>query len=210
MEHAVNLLGIKYTVNIVSGLLLRKTIEESDGKNPSNYWDSPTNVSMVAANITRSIGYGDPDKMYVIGLFHNASHALLTYRFPDYNEFLDDNLNHQELLITELEDRHYNTDHALLGFHLSNTWGLEPDFSEVIKQHHNIQAILSQTSEEVSDKGIMLSILKMAEHVDKLFWGMSPDWEWERIESSILDYMGMSKPDFDDLTSDMMDKLISG
>ena len=210
IEHAINLLGIQYAINIVSGLLLRRTIEQSEGANPTNYWDSPANVAMIAANITRSIGYGDPDKMHVIGLFHNAGHALFTYRFTDYSDFLDANINLQESVITALEDRQYNTDHALLGYHLANTWGLDDDISEVIREHHNVQAIISASNQDINDKGIMLAILKMAEHVDKLFWGMSPDWEWEEIEDTILDYMGMSKPDFDDLTSDMLDKLISG
>ena len=56
----------------------------------------------------------------------------------------------------------------------------------------------------------MLAILKIAEHVDKSFWGIKPDNEWTKVEDVVLDYLGISKPDFEDLREDMLDKLIAG
>ena len=210
IQHATNLLGMKYTINIIAGLLLRRTFEESEGANPPNFWDSPANIAMVAANIARVLSCCEPDEMYMLGLFHNAGHALLIQRFSDYKAFLENNINKEDMVITVIEDKQYNTDHAVLGYYLAQSWGLDRLLSEVIRDHHNTTERLTERGGEVSAEGIRLAVLKMAEHVDKLFWGMDPDREWLQIEDVVIDYLGISKPDFDDIKADMLDKLISG
>ncbi len=210
IQHATSLLGINFTINIIAGLSLRRTFEESRGDTPPNHWESPANVAMLAVNIARVFSFDELDEMYLLGLFHNAGHALLSQRFSDYNEFFVKNINRENEIITGIEDQHYNTDHALLGFLLASSWGLERDLKEVIRDHHNTNELLTEKNGEICKKGRMLAILKMAEHIDKLFWGMKPDREWDQIENLVLDYLGMSKPDFDDLQADMLEKLISG
>ncbi len=148
--------------------------------------------------------------MYMLGLFHNAGHALLSQRFPDYKEFLKKNINREDIIITEIEDQQYNTDHAVLSYYLARSWKLDSHIVEVIRDHHNTKEQLTEMDGEACTKGRLLAILKIAEHVDKIFWKMDPDSEWVQIENVVLDYLGMSKPDFDDLQADMLDKLISG
>ncbi len=210
IQHAASLLGITYAINIVTGLSLKRTFEESEGANPPNYWDSPTNIAMIAADVARGVSGVEPDEMYMLGLFHNAGHALLSQRFPDYKEFLKKNVNREDIIITEIEDQQYNTDHAVLSYYLARSWKLDSHIVEVIRDHHNTKEQLTEMDGEACTKGRLLAILKIAEHVDKIFWKMDPDSEWVQIENVVLDYLGMSKPDFDDLQADMLDKLISG
>ncbi len=210
IQHATSLLGIRYTANIVAGLALKRTFEEAGGPNPPNFWDSPSNTAMAAADIARRISRGPPDEAYMLGLFHNSGHALLMQRFADYREFHTASVNLEDGLITELEDRRYNTDHATLGSMLARSWGLEPQITAVIREHHNVVERLKTLGPAVNTEGTLLCILKMAEHVDKGFWGLEPDHEWSRIQASVLDYVGLSEPDFNDLRDDLKEKLISG
>ncbi|MCG8426784.1 MAG: HDOD domain-containing protein [Chromatiales bacterium] len=210
IQHAVNLLGIQYTVNIITGLLLRRTFDESEGANPPNYWDSPVNIAMTATNIARTISCGEPDEMYMLGLFHNAGHALLSHHFADYKEFYENSINREDLCITEIENQQYNTDHAVLGYYLARSWGIDRHIAEVIRDHHIAIERLTEKDGAITPAGNMLAILKIAEHVDKSFWGIKPDNEWTKVEDVVLDYLGISKPDFEDLREDMLDKLIAG
>lgn len=208
IQHATSLLGMQNTVNIVAGLALRKAFDETDGANPPNYWDSPMNIAMVCADIARTISGVESDEAYMLGLFHNAGHALMMSYFKDYKEFLDQSLNQEGPVITELEDARYETDHAVLGYFLARSWGVDKPVAELIRDHHAVPDRLSL--ESASGKETLLCVLKMAEHIDKLFWGMDPDYEWLVIGDQVLDFVGLSKPDFEDLKTDMLEKLLNG
>jgi HD-like signal output (HDOD) protein len=210
IQHATSLLGIGYTTNIVASLALRQAFEQSGQANPNNFWDSPSNVAMVAADIARLFREVPPDEAYMLGLFHNAGHALLVQRFEDYRGFLDAHINHPDEFITAAEDRRYNTQHATVGYMLARSWGLEPHMARVIRDHHNAPERLAESGPGTHDEDSILCVLKLAEHVDKLHWGMDPDHEWEKIGEAVLDHLGMSGPDFEELRADMLDKLNSG
>ena len=210
IQQATSLLGIHNTLNIVTGLALRRTFETSGTASPPNFWDSPANVAMVSAKIARVIGGVPQFEAYMLGLFHNAGHGLLMQKFSDYPAFLQENLNSVRGVITDLEEQQYNTNHAVLGYFLARSWGLERDIVEIIRDHHNAVEKLTENGGKVTKEGSLLAILKMAEHIDKLFWSITPDHEWEQGKEVILGYVGMSEPDFDDLRDDMSDMLISG
>lgn len=205
--HAASLLGMKNMVNIVAGLELCRSFEEKDGQSPPNFWESPTHVAMVAADVARKLTDMEPDVMYMLGLFHNSGHALMMQRFPDYDVFLNQHMNSEDGIISQLEDQKYQTNHATLGYFLARSWGIDKDAAEVIRDHHLAPERLNEKGSEVTTQGTMLAVLKVAEHIDKLFWGMDPDHEWEHIEGLVLDYIGISKPDYVDLQIDMLEKL---
>lgn len=208
INHAASLLGINNTVNIVAGLALKKTFEESDGANPPNYWDSPANIALVAAAIAEKLPGVDKDEAYMLGLFHNVGHALMMRRFPDYRDFLNEALV-SDMKITVAEEEVYQTNHAIVGYFLAKSWELEDYVADLILHHHDVDTKLRMGTVEEERQGMLLAALKMAEHIDKEFWGYLPDVEWDSIEEQILDFTGMSKPDFDDLSADLGEQLIS-
>jgi HD-like signal output (HDOD) protein len=207
IQHAVSILGMANVTNIVTGLALRRSFEESEGANPPNHWESPVNVALVSADIAKVIPGAKKDEAYMLGLFHNAGHSLMMQRFPDYAEFLTDFINDDKKLINVLEDEKYNTNHATMSYFLAKSWGLSIQMAEIIRDHHNAIEFLSENPHGSSDKGTLLAILKMAEHIDKLFWSLEPDHEWELIQDTVLQYLGISEPDFNDIREDMSEKL---
>ena len=210
IQQAVSLLGINNISNIVSGLALRQAFETADSANPPHFWDSPANTAMAAAKIAKEIGGASPDEAYLLGLFHNAGHALMMQKFPDYPEFFEQNINHSDALITQLEEQIYNTNHATLGYYLARSWQINPALCSLILDHHNTEERLAENDGQVSHEGTLLAVLKMAEHIDKLFWSINPDHEWEQIKGTVLAYIGMSEPDFDDLKDDVTERLMTG
>jgi len=205
IHHATSLLGLKNIANIVAGLTLRQEMQRA-GANPPNFWDSPLNVALSMAYLAKRFGGISPDEAYMTGLFHNAGHSLLLQKHPDYNGFMERYYNHETDPITRFEEATYATDHATLGYYLAKSWGIEGDFAELIRDHHDISHIFA---DETTPETTPMCLLKVAEHLDKAFWGIQEDHEWRRYKHAIIDHLGLSETDYQDLKDDLKDLLIS-
>lgn len=208
IPHAISLLGLNYTVNIIKGIVLKQVFDKP-GNNPPRFWESPSNIALVSASLCGQLLTCSVDEAYLLGLFHNAGHSLINQRYSDYLEFLRHNQNHPETSIAQLENEHYQFDHALLGYFLAGSWEIPEYLQCIILEHHNAEKILeSGTYREEKDcqKGL-LAILKMAEHIDNYFYGLEQDYEWQRIHEAVLGYLAMSEEDFTELRMDILEKL---
>lgn len=205
---AVNLLGIGYTINIVMGVALRQTFE-SQGESLPSYWELPANVALVAAALTGRLTSCSRDEGYLLGLFHNAGHAMIHQRFPEYQEFYLANLEDPDFCITHFENEQYQFDHAVMGFYLARSWQVPAHLCSVIRHHHESDELLAEghlQNDPDCSKGL-LAILKIAEHVEAVFRGIDQDHEWARSKSVVLEYMGLSEDDYEEIRADMLEKL---
>ena len=206
IRQATTLLGLLNIGNIVAGLALRRAMEEAGGPAPEHYWESPANVGMVAARLTRRFVGAPPDQAYMLGLFHNVGVPLMMQRFGDYAATTLE-AESAGLDPTGVEDAKYQTNHAVVGYFVSRTWGLPEHIGELIRQHHDVEEVLSANGGQLSREGVLLAVLKMAEHIDQCFWGRPDDAEWQRCGSAVLGYLGISDNDFQDTVEDMIDML---
>lgn len=206
IRQATVLLGLLNVGNIVAGLALRRAMEEAGGAAPDNYWDSPMNVGMVAARLAQRFPGLMPDEAYMLGLFHNVGVPLMMQRFADYASVWRDSQCDGET-ITVCEEARYQTHHAVVGYLVSRSWGLPAHIGELILQHHEVDAVFSESGGAVTRKGTLLAVLKMAEHIDQRFWGRIEDPEWARVGEQVLHYTGISSSDFADIAEDMLELL---
>jgi len=210
IHQAINLLGVKNTINIVSGLILRQGMSGEGHVTPPKFWDSPSNIALMSAALTKKLTRIPTDEAYMLGLFHNVGHVLLMSKYDEYGDFLDVNFNPYEGNIIELELANFGIDHASLGYILAKTWGLKDNLCTLIRYHHRVLDVF-ENNLITDDKDLtMLCILKMAENIDKYFWDIRDDTEWAEVEELVLDYMGLSELDYKELAEDMSEKLISG
>lgn len=209
IQNAVSILGMNYTVAIVAGLALKHSFEQTEGEKPPRFWDSPSNIAVVAAAISKKLRLCKPDEMYTLGLFHNVGHALMTQKFDDYLPFLEAHLNLDGVIIADAENQQYQCDHGVVGYYLAVSWGLDRVLAQVIRDHHSTADMLHSEGQKVTDQKNALAVLKLAEHVDKRFWGMTPDAEWQLVGDQVLDYLGLSSVDYEDICDEMQDLLIS-
>lgn len=208
ISHAISLLGLSYTINIITGIVLKQTFD-SPSSNSHRFWESQSNIAFVSANLCGRLLSCCPDEAYLVGLFHNAGHSLINLRYQSYEEFLINNLNHPEASITQLENEQYKFDHTTLGYYLASSWGIPDYLRNVISNHHNVEHFLdngSYKADKDCEKGLM-AILKIAEHVDNYFNGMDQDHEWQRVSEAVLGYLSMSEVDFTDLRMDLVEQL---
>ncbi|RMG37643.1 MAG: HDOD domain-containing protein [Gammaproteobacteria bacterium] len=209
IRQATALLGLLNIGNIVAGLALRRALEHGDEEPPPHFWESPANVAMIAAMLAQRYGGMPPDEAYLLGLFRDAGEVIMAQRFPDYPAFLRE-LREQERDQVAEEERRYATNHAQISYIVSTRWGLPRHVRDIILRHHEAEDFLREDGGVSSEPRTLMAVLKMAEHIDAVFWGRKEDAEWERIAATTLNYLGVSSLEFLDVTEDMVDLLIAG
>lgn len=205
IQHATSLLGLANTINIVAGLALMQSLggEESDQK----HWDESLFIARVAAAIAARFPGVNADEAYMLGLFHDAGKILLNQAFTGYDSFWTGlPLEGVEDLV-QREDERFKTNHATVGYFLARTWGLDTDVCSVIRDHHDTaRRIWENPPQDPAERQkLLLCILKMAEQIEYLHRSLPDNPEWQQIGMEVLGYVGLSEPDFEELSDQMLE-----
>lgn len=210
ISKAVMMLGMTTIANIVNTLYLRDYTTQNEGtsdeiyKAMTHFWDSATDVACACRIVAKRIGSCDPDKAYMLGLFHNAGIPLLMQRFSDYPQILVKSYLLEGKRIIDIENEQYNTNHVVVSFYAAKSWKLPKILCRVIGEHHNAVEIFSSNDKTDPDEKTYLAILKMGEHLANLSRSIGnneTDEEWEKISEDVLEYIGLSLIDHEDLAS---------
>lgn len=205
VQQACQLLGIDCVVNIVNALSIRGELSDEEIVELGLFWDSATDVAMMAANIAKQIGVHAPDEAYTLGLFHNCGVPLLMERFPNYADVVREAYAHPAPRIIDVENRLLHTNHAVVGYYVARSWNLPAYLCEAIHDHHSAIDIFADHDYPDSRKKNLLAILKMAEHLCGLhrsLGGQEVDLEWEQVQDDILIYVGLTAYEFQNLAQD--------
>ncbi len=171
-------------------------------------------IASVSATLSRQIGYQAPDKAYCLGLFHNCGVPLMMKEYPNYQEIVQESYSGCSSRVIDVENQHFKTNHAVVGYYVAKSWGLPHDLCEVIAEHHNVVDIFCNPNIHYDGaKKTLLAILKMAEHlcgVYEVIAHQPKDYEWNGIKQEVLAFVGFSELDFDDLVTEMENMGISG
>lgn len=204
IQQAVQLLGLTSVINIINGLSIKSEMDDETIVSLSRFWDTAMDIAMVSATIAKAIGFQSPDLAYTLGLFHNCGVPLLMQSHQEYPSVVEQAYQSGSERITDVENHHLNTNHAVVGFFVAKSWNLPIELCEVIAEHHNVYDIFNNPryANYSSYKKTLLSILKMAEHIAKLhlvLGGQETNHEWLAIEGALLNYVGLDMDDFENL-----------
>jgi HD-like signal output (HDOD) protein len=205
VQQACQLLGIDCVVNIVNALSIRGELSDEQIVGLGLFWDTATDVAMMAANIAKQIGVHAPDEAYTLGLFHNCGIPLLMERFDNYAIVMQEAYAHPEPRIIDVENRLLQTNHAVVGYYVAKSWNLPGYLCEAIHDHHSAQEIFADHDYPDTRKKNLLAILKMAEHLCanyRTLGGQDVDHEWQQLQDDILIYVGLSSYEFQNLLQD--------
>lgn len=207
IQQAVSLLGANTVINLVNAQSIRGSLSDDDIIALEKFWDSATEVAMASAVIAKQIGIDAADDAYTLGLFHNAGIPLLMQRFANYTEVMQFAYAQSERSITDIENEHLNTNHAVVGYYVAKSWNLPLELCRAIHEHHNVEKVL-QLGEDQGRKKTLLAILKMAENIvgnHRVIGNQPDDQEWQRLEEQILLHLGLSQYDYKSLGEQIID-----
>lgn len=202
INQAISLLGINSVVNIVNALSIRGSLSDEAIVALGRFWDSAMDIAMTCATIAKQIGYHAPDEAYTLGLFHNCGIPLLMQRFDNYSDVMATAYGEPDTYIIDSENKLLSTNHAVVGYYVGKSWNLPLYMCEAISEHHRADFIFADQDYPDTNKKNLLAILKMAEHICgnyRLLGNQSEDFEWQRMEAKLLEYVGFSTYDFQNL-----------
>uniref|UniRef100_UPI0025907DED HDOD domain-containing protein n=1 Tax=uncultured Pseudomonas sp. TaxID=114707 RepID=UPI0025907DED len=112
--------------------------------------------------------------------------------------------NDEQTRVVDTENRAFNTNHAVVGYFTAKSWRLPEHLTGAIANHHNALAVFRDDSARNNQSQMknLLAVLKMAEHICasyRVLGNQSVDQEWNVVGPLVLDYIGLSEYDFDNL-----------
>lgn len=204
IQKAVNLLGIRSVINLINAQSIKGEMSDETIVTLNRFWDSTQDVAMTSLTLAKRIGSQTVDESYALGLFHDCGIPLMLKRFPHYMEVLEQayaNASPQHRVV-DTENEVLNTNHAVVGYFTAKSWRLPEHVTNAIANHHNALAIFQDDSNRNAQLKNLLAVLKMAEHIcasHKVLGNENEDHEWDAIGHLILDYVGLSDYDFENL-----------
>ncbi|WP_373389583.1 HDOD domain-containing protein [Pseudomonas alcaligenes] len=204
IQQAVNLLGCNTVINLINAQSIKGELTDEAIVTLNRFWDTAQDVAMTCLTLAKRIGYQSPDEAYTLGLFHNCGIPLMLKRFPNYMTVLEEAYYNagSERRVVDTENRLLNTNHAVVGYFTAKSWNLPLHLCEAIANHHNALSFFEEDVARDAQLKTLMAILKMAEHICssyKVLGNQERDHEWECIQTLVLEYVGLSEYDFENL-----------
>ncbi|VVN96323.1 hypothetical protein PS691_02269 [Pseudomonas fluorescens] len=204
IQRAVNLLGSRSVINLINAQSIKGEMNDDTIVTLNRFWDNAQDVAMTSLTLAKRVGSQAVDEAYALGLFHDCGVPLMLKRFPNYMAVLEESYASAsaQWRVVDTENRAFNTNHAVVGYYTAKSWRLPEHVTNAIANHHNALAIFSEESSRNSQLKNLLAILKMAEHICasyRVLGNQIDDHEWNSIGHMVLDYVGLSDYDFENL-----------
>ncbi len=198
IKQAVTMLGFASVSNLVTGISIRQATSGSKLK-LDRFWDTATDVAMMASRLSRNLLVGDPEEAYLIGLFHDCGIPLMMLKYPDYKKVLIE-ANDSHTVFTDVEEKYYPTNHTIVGFYVAHSWGVADKVCQAILNHH-APDMLQLDDPEVSS---LLAVMKLAEHICHTHRRLSSDHEWDDHYQEIMEHLGLDEDGYIEVREEML------
>ncbi len=195
VDQATKLLGLNQCYSLILGLIARKAMH-GKGLALSSFWDTAAKRSFAMARLARSTRLCAPDIAHTFGLFCDIGIPMLLSRFPEYSATLREAHNDLERPITAIEDKHHGTNHATISSLMSRSWGLAPDITLAIRNHHDYEIMHESTTPKTV--AALLAMCVLSERAIQLYRGVQQSAEWNLGGAAACDVLAISGHDADE------------
>ena len=199
IKQAVMMLGLKTINSLVTATLLKQSFTGKASISLERFWDDANDVANAMTFIGSRVKSKVPvEVLYSIGLFHHCGIPLLALKFSNYKDVLIEANRSDEKFIT-IEERYYQTNHAVLGYYVASSWHLPKEICQLILQHHDNSYLFSDAEEEYK---IAYAALKAADNMVERAKRFSYSEQWQESEEQLLNILGITVADYADLEDD--------
>ena len=200
VSQAVMMLGARNVQNVVTGLVLRNSVGGA-GASLERFWDSAEKVASINAYICSILPKAPREEAYTFGLFRDCGIPILMQRFPEYRETLKKAAG-EDAPLTKVEDECHGTNHATVGYMVARSWGLSDTICQAILCHHEVNVITGVDATQPLTR-TLVAVNFLAEHLNDTSLRMRSDHQWELIGKGILDYLGLTMDEYEELAEDV-------
>lgn len=139
LAHAAVILGNRTLHSTVISIAVCDTLPKATGCEKfslSHFWQHSVAVALIARQLSKMSGKGDPQESFTAGLLHDIGKVILVEYFED--EFIEVCKKKEELGCSyrEAELEVLDTSHARIGQYVAKSWQLPQPLLDTIAYHH--------------------------------------------------------------------------
>lgn len=201
IKQAVLLLGMEVIRALVVGVILRGAYNKPSCISLERFWDATTDVANAMVFIGNRVKEKvSVDKLYTVGLFHDCGIPAFAIKYGDYKEMLAHQNEVNGMNVIKLEDDHYGSNHAVMGYYIANAWGLPKNICNIILNHHDPDFI-DETKDEESK--LIFATLKIAENLVNRVRRFRDSPDWTLVGAQVLEVLHIDREEYDDIEDDI-------
>ncbi len=196
IDQAFIRLGIKIFKNVVITSIAKEKLGTTTPLN-EDVWNHTAITGYVCEHLAKRVCPAFVESAYILGLFHDCGIPLLEKRFPEYVDLGAEAIRRGSTKSAEMEK--YNTNHEVVAYIVTKTWGLDKHLSEAISRHHDDR--IDPSLPDLTKR--LLALLMFAEHlVFGVLYGEVEFFthsEEGTLYSDIREALGISQEEIEDL-----------
>lgn len=207
VKQAVIILGFDPVIKLITAIKLQSAFPSECCISLELFWDNAVEIANAMVYIGSQLeNKVPPEDLYSLGLFHDAGIPALACKYPDYKELLQHANTDEEKILVVYEEEQYPTNHAIVGYFLSNSWNLPRDLCQIILHHHDMDFF---SWPETGPSHVKMAILKLAESIifkKKRFHDIP---EWLTHKEVIMGTLLLEEDSLADLVDDITESELS-
>ncbi len=206
---AIHMLGLGHLWLMLMGMVLRDTLKGMNNVDMGRFWDASAKVAIISSYIACRLPYMpssaqgvlriDKDEAYTYGLFQDCGISIMLNHYPAYKETLSNANNSVDRKFTDIEEVAHTTNHALVGYLLSKSWGLPETMTQAIRFHHEHETLSDDPEFLTTESRNFIALSLLAERAIQIVTGLSRSCEWGKGESWVMRHFGFSHDDFNEI-----------
>jgi HD-like signal output (HDOD) protein len=196
---ALVMLGLKTSSRAIAGIVLRKSFPNVP--NLERFWDSSARISHLSGWLAQRLDIRGlrAEDAYTFGLFRDCGIPVLLGRFQNYETMLDRANRDAERSFTEVEEVEMPTNHAMVGCILAQSWWLPEEICLAIRNHHDLMALGSASSQLPMMSRRLIATAQLAEHIVQRQLGLCLTQEWQKLGAVCLKLLDIGEGQLDAL-----------
>jgi HD-like signal output (HDOD) protein len=196
VHDALTILGLRVAGHTIAGIILRNLFPNTP--NMVRFWDASARTARLSAWLAHKLDIPGfhPDDAYTFGLFHDCGIPILMVRFPNYKEVLGLANRDTQNEFTKTEEALVNTNHALVGSALAQSWWLPEDMCLAIHHHHDLKALTPDSTLPKFHR-YYIATNQFAEHFSQQQLGLDFTQEWPKFSAACLETLQIDEEDLE-------------
>lgn len=204
IKQSVIMIGYSGITSITSFYQLRNSFKEKAAISLEKFWDTAMETANMMSLLFESLNIDfqcSKEDAYAFGLFRDCGIPLLAIKYTDYKEVLIEANANPEQDFTSFEENHYETNHATMGYYMARSWNLPNNICQLILRHHEPDFLASPNNNESQKE--LYALIKIASNALSQYKYAKDDSEWFLAKDHVLDFFGLSDPDYQDIEDDL-------
>ncbi len=203
VQQAISMVGM-VTVKCMalsSSVLDPSKIERESGINPKCFFTFVLSIAGASEEIAKSLKFKSVEEAFIAGLLADIGVLFFLHHYPkEYKRIIKNKISAEDLL--EAERKVLGIDHAEVGYHLAQVWGLPTYIINSIRDHHDL--------DDISEKDPLTNIIKLATLLSTDQYSDFDSQIIGRIDkiNSVSKALGISKEKINEITFSLLPKTI--